>query len=182
MRWKHRTLTSIAILAGFAAVTVQSAAQDLTQWRGPNRDGVVASFVGPQAWPEQLTQRWKVEVGLGYATPLIVGDRIYLFSRQSEEEVMSALDAATGNVLWQTGYPAPFTMNSSTAQHGPGPKSTPVFSDGRLYAIGMAGTVTAFDASTGRMLWQKPGSDLVPMFTTHSFSPLIDVGLVVFHV
>ena len=181
-RLKHRALTSIAILAGFTAVTVQTAAQDLTQWRGPNRDGVVVSFVGPQVWPEQLTQRWKVEVGLGYATPLLVGDQIYLFSRQGEEEVMSALDAATGYVLWQTGYPAPFTMNSSAAGHGPGPKSTPVFSDSKLYSIGMVGTVTAFDAATGRMLWQKPGSDVVPVYTTHSFSPLIDGGLVVFHV
>ena len=163
-------------------MTVQTAAQDLTQWRGPNRDGVVASFTEPQAWPNQLTQRWKAEVGLGYATPLLVGDRIYLFSRQGEEEVMSALDASTGNVLWQTGYPAPFTMNSSAAGHGAGPKSTPVFSDGKLYSIGMVGTVTAFDAATGRMLWQKPGSDLVPVYTTHSFSPLIDGGLVVFHV
>ena len=181
MRWKHSTLASIAILAGCAAVAVQSAAEDLTQWRGPNRDGVVTSFTEPQAWPDQLTRRWKAEVGLGYATPLLVGDRIYLFSRQGDEEVMSALEAATGNVLWQTGYPVSFTMHSGAVRHGPGPKSTPVFSDGRLYSIGMIGTVTAFDAATGKMLWQKPGSEHLPLYTSHSFSPLIDGGLVFFH-
>jgi len=74
-------------------------------------------------------------------------------------------------------------MNSSATRHGPGPKSTPVFSNGKLYTIGMIGTVTAFDAATGRTLWQKPGtSDLMPMYTSHSFSPLIEGGLVIFHV
>src|SRR3989304_3107811 len=158
MRSKHRKLTNIAILAGFTAVALQCAGQDWLQWRGPNRDGAVASFTEPRAWPERLTQRWKVEIGLGYATPLVVGDRIYMFSRQGENEVMSALDAATGKVLWQTGYPVTFTMHSSASRHGPGPKSTPVFSNGKLYSIGMIGTVTAFDAATGRTLWQKPGT------------------------
>jgi hypothetical protein len=39
-----------------------------------------------------------VDVGLGYATPLIIGNRIYMFSRQDEDEVMSALDAGSGAV------------------------------------------------------------------------------------
>src|SRR5215510_13326334 len=105
-----------------------------------------------------------------------------MFSRQDENEVMSALDAATGKVLWQTGYPAPFTMHSAATPHGKGPKSTPVFANGRLYSIGMVGTVTAFDAATGKQLWQKPGTNPVPLYTSHSFSPLIDSGLVIFHV
>ena len=89
--------------------------------------GSAASFAPPAEWPEQLTRRWKVEVGLGYATPLVVGNRIYMFSRQGGDEVMSALDAATGAVLWKTGYPTSFTMNSGAARHGQGPESTPVF-------------------------------------------------------
>ena len=155
---------------------------DWPQWRGPNRDGGAGSFVVPAVWPEQLIRRWKVEVGLGYATPLVVGNRIYVFSRQGEDEVMSALDAATGSSLWKTGYPVSFTMNSGAARHGMGPKSTPVFSNGRLFAIGMTGIVTAFDAATGKQLWQKPGAPVVPMFTTHAFSPLVERGLVIFHV
>ena len=119
MRLKHRMLTSIAILAGSVVLVGPSIAQDWPQWRGPNRDGALTSFTEPRTWPERLTQRWKVEIGLGYATPLVVGDRLYVFSRQNENEVMSALDAATGKVLWQTGYPVTFTMNSSAARHGP---------------------------------------------------------------
>jgi outer membrane protein assembly factor BamB len=160
----------------------QLLAQDWTQWRGPNRDAATMSFTAPRDWPEQLTQRWKVEVGLGYATPLLVGNRIYMFSRQGEDEVMSALDAANGMRLWQTAYPAPFTMMSAAAPHGKGPKSTPVFNNGKLYSIGMVGTITAWDAATGKQLWQKPGTPVVPMYTSHAFSPLFDRGLVIFHV
>jgi outer membrane protein assembly factor BamB len=57
-----------------------------------------------------------------------------------------------------------------------------VFSNGRLYSIGMTGIVTAFDAASGKQLWQKPGSSNVPTYTSHSFSPLVDRGLVIFHV
>ena len=159
-----------------------AASQDWTQWRGPNRDGAIPGFATPAAWPEQLTSRWKVDIGLGYATPLLVGNRLYVFSRQGEDEVMSALDAGTGNVIWKAAYAAPFTMNNSTARHGAGPKSTPVYSDGRLFSIGMTGVVTARDAATGKQLWQKPGSPVVPIFTTHAFSPLVEGSSVVFHV
>jgi outer membrane protein assembly factor BamB len=107
--------------------------------------------------------------------------RLYMFSRRGENETMSALDAATGKEIWQTGYPVSFTMHSAATKHGPGPKSTPVFSNGKLFSIGMTGIVTAFDAATGKQLWQKPGSMPLPMFTSHAFSPLVDGGLVFFH-
>jgi len=174
----------VVILAGmtFPLGAQRPAALDWPQWRGANRDGVAAAFTAPATWPESLTQKWKLDVGSGYATPLVVGNRIYQFSRQGDNEVMTALDADTGKVVWKSaGYPAIFTMMSATVVHGPGPKSTPAFSDGRLYSIGMTGIVTAWDAASGKQLWQKPGSTVVPTFTTHAFSPLVDRGLVIFH-
>ena len=176
------TLILTVLLVGFTVVNqAQRAAGDVTQWRGANRDGVIAGFTEPAAWPEQLTQRWKIEVGLGYATPLVVGNRVYLFSRQGDDEVMSAIDADSGKVLWRTAYPVPFTMNSAATPHGPGPKSTPVFSGGRLFAIGMTGIVTAFDAASGTQVWRKPGSSVVPVYTSHAFSPVIEGETVIFH-
>jgi outer membrane protein assembly factor BamB len=173
---------SVMMFAAGTLLAVHVSAQDWTQWRGPNRDGATASFTAPQTWPQALTQRWKVEVGTGYATPLVTGDRIYMFSRRGENEVMSAIDATSGRQIWQTGYPVTFTMQSAAVRHGPGPKSTPVLANGKLYSIGMIGTVTAWDAATGRQLWQKPGTGVVPMYTSHAFSPLVDRGLVIFHI
>jgi len=182
MNARSTALIGIIAFAGLTAVAgAQNAALDWPQWRGPSRDGALASFTEPKAWPENLTRRWKVEVGTGYATPIVVGNRVYAFSRQDTNEVMRALDAGSGKVVWETSYPAPFEMNSATARHGPGPKSTPTFANGRLFTLGMSGIVTAFDAATGKQIWQKPAPPVEPHFHTAQ-SALVDRGSVILHV
>jgi hypothetical protein len=52
-----------------------NAGPDWPQWRGPSRDGTLASFAEPSP-PERLTQKWKIEVGTGYATLIVVGNRV----------------------------------------------------------------------------------------------------------
>ena len=173
---------AVVVLASTSLGQAQLASTDVTQWRGPNRDGVVQGFTAPQAWPEMLVKRWTVEVGTGYATPLVVGNRVFVFSRLGENETMTALDGGSGKVVWQQSYPAPFAMNPATKAHGPGPKSTPVYFNGRLYSIGMTGVVTAWDAASGKQVWQKPGTGVAMEYTSHSFSPLVDAGRVIFHV
>src|SRR5688572_24834657 len=154
---------------------------DWAQWRGANRDGA-ANFAAPKAWPDALVKKWQVEVGTGYAAPITVGDRVYAFSRQNEDEVMRALDGATGKTIWETKYNASYKPNpAATRTHGTGPKSTPAFADGRLYTLGMTGAVTAFDAATGKQLWQKPGGPVEPLYHT-AMSPIVERGLVIVHV
>ena len=176
-----QTVVALAILAGLTAPAPVAAGQDWPQWRGPNRDGAVTSFSEPASWPEGLTEQWTVDVGLGYATPLVVGDWIYTYTRQDEDEVMMALDARSGEIIWRTSYPAPFGMNPATARHRAGPKSTPTFADGRLFTLGMSGIVTAFDAETGRQLWQKPAPPVEPLFHT-AMSPVVEGDLMIVHV
>ena len=94
MAMKHTRLALVAALLVIGLVPL--AAQDWPQWRGPARDGLIRGFKEPAAWPKELTKRWNVEVGTGYATPLVVGDRLYVFTRQGDDEVMTALDAALG--------------------------------------------------------------------------------------
>lgn len=155
-------------------------AADWPQWRGPNRDGVASGFQAPRDWPEQLTKRWSVEVGTGYATPVLVGNRLYMFARRGDNEVTSAHDVDNGKELWQASYAAPFEMHSAAVPHGKGPKSTPTYSNGVLLTLGMTGIATALDATTGKQLWQKPGA-APPLYTSHAFSPIVDGGAVLFH-
>jgi outer membrane protein assembly factor BamB len=168
------------MLIGFAAVTSAKNSLDYPQWRGQDRDGSASSFTQPKSWPDTLTRRWKVEVGEGYATPLVIGDTVYSFTRRGDDEVMGALDAETGKELWRTGYAAPFKPVDAAAAHGAGPKATPVFKDGKLFTLGISGIVAAFDASKGTLLWRTNAPSENPLFSAAS-SPISESGLVITH-
>src|SRR6185295_11983784 len=105
MRVRNAVGFGIVAAAGLTAVvSAQSTGPDWPQWRGPNRDGTLAVFTAPKTWPETLTRKWKIEVGTGYATPIVVGNRVYAFTRQQDNEVMRALETGSGKVVWETSY------------------------------------------------------------------------------
>ncbi len=150
-------------------------ADDWPQWRGLNRDARAAGFTAPQTWPKELTQKWKSPVGDGVSTPALVGDKLYVFSREGGNEVTRCLDAATGQEVWQTKYEAP-APNGPAAQFS-GPRSSPAVADGKVVTLGVRGTVCCSEAATGKLLWRRDDFDgSVPNFSAAS-SPLITDGL-----
>jgi outer membrane protein assembly factor BamB len=174
-------LVLILVTAGATTGSPQNPAGDYPQWRGPSRDGTASAFVAPASWPDRLTLRWKVELGEGYATPLVVGDRVYTLTRRDGQEVLSALAAASGKIAWQSRYAAPHEIVGGAKAHGQGPKSTPLFHDGRLFTMGITGIVSAWRAADGRLLWQKPGPAVPTLYANSSMSPLVEAGAVIFH-
>jgi outer membrane protein assembly factor BamB len=162
------------------ALSAQTSGPDYPQWRGAQRDGSASSFVVPTKWPAALTRRWKVEVGEGYATPLVVGDVVYVFTRRDGEEGFTAIDASTGRERWRSSYPAPYSVAKPAAAHGAGPKATPLFHDGRLFTLGIGGIVSAFEAQSGTRLWQTPAPQTAPFYGA-AVSPLGDKDLVIGH-
>ena len=180
MRVRH-SVPVLALLVSVAAPTAaQSGRFDYPQWRGLFRDGGASGFVEPSEWPAELTRRWTVRVGEGYATPLVVGAQVFVFTRRNDDEVLTSLDAETGSVLWQTTYAARYDMFAATSVHGPGPKATPLFFDGKLFTLGISAVVSAFDAANGRLLWQIAGPSEQPFYGTAS-SPAADGDLVFVH-
>jgi outer membrane protein assembly factor BamB len=173
---------AVAVLVGPAAAMMgQDSPQDYPQWRGRNRDGAASAFSKPDSWPDTLRLRWRVEVGEGYATPLVVGNTVYAFTRRNGKEGMTALDSETGETIWRTDYPVAYEMYEDTVDHGEGPKATPLFHNGKLYALGISGTISAFDAFSGKLVWQKPAPSRQPYLGTAS-SPTGDGELVIVQV
>ncbi|HVP48026.1 MAG TPA: PQQ-binding-like beta-propeller repeat protein [Bryobacteraceae bacterium] len=173
------------LLLLLSPVLAAATADEWPQWRGPHRDGALESTSAPASWPEHLQLRWKLTVGEGHSSPVLAGGRIFVFTRQQGKEVVSAIDPASGRILWQQSYPAPYKMNPAAESHGEGPKSTPVFHDGKLYTLGISGILTCWDGATGARRWQQDFSkqyrQASPLYGT-AMSPVVDHGLLIAHV
>jgi outer membrane protein assembly factor BamB len=172
----------LACIVSVATVTVdaQRPSRDYVQWRGQQRDGSASAFVEPKQWPETLTRRWKVDVGEGYGTPLIVGDIVYVVTRLDGQEGVTAVNVSTGRQRWRSQYPAPYTPSQPAAAHGASPKATPLYHDGRIFTLGISGMVSAFDANSGKQLWQSAAPKEAPLYGA-AVSPLAFRDLVIVH-
>src|SRR3989442_9550274 len=80
-------------------------AHDWPQFLGPQRNGV---YTGPPlaaSWPAGGPKKvWQKTIGTGVAGPVVAGDRLILFHRVNDEEVVDALDARTGAPRWHDAY------------------------------------------------------------------------------
>lgn len=181
-RSSFASLSAMLVLLAFQTVV---AADDWPQWRGANRDGHAGEFEVPARWPEALVQTWKVEVGEGHSSPVAAGNRIYILARQNGQEILRALEPATGKTIWQQSDSMPYTMNSAATGHGKGPKSTPVVGGDRIYTLSISGVLSCRDAATGDARWRHDFSGQYKQTSPYygaAMSPLVDGGRVIAHV
>src|SRR5205085_157937 len=107
---------------------------------------------------------------------------IFVHSRQDPEEIVTAIDRVTGNILWQKRYQAPFTKQSDAAKMAKGPHATPMVVGKRLFTVGASAIVSAWDTTTGDRLWSNDYSksvDTSKLFCGASASPLMANGSVI---
>ncbi len=176
-------LLSIAFLV--FALAAAAAGQEWSQWRGPGRDGLVPASQAPKTWPSSLKQAWRVPTGEGYSSPLVSQGRVFVHARQDPDEVVTAIDYAKGEVLWQKKYPAQFQKNQYAVKMAKGPNATPLIVGSRLFTVGVTGVVNSWDTATGKLLWTRDFSktvDTSKMFCGTSASPLLLNGQVVVQV
>jgi len=176
-----KTNRSRAVMVGCVILVAAGSvlAQDWPQWRGPNRDGKVHGFTAPQKWPKGLTQKWRTTVGAGDATPALVGDKLYVFARQGDNEVTLCLNAGSGEQLWRDEYAAQ-AVTGAASRH-PGPRSSPAVAKGKVVTLGVGGVLSCLDAAGGKVVWRKdPFPKVVPRFFT-AMSPIIVDGMAVAH-
>lgn len=122
------------------------------QWRGPNRDSK-STFVGIRTdWDANPpTHLWTASgVGTGYGGLSMAEDRIFSVGNVDQQQVVTASDLRTGEIVWQT----PVT-ESLPAHDYAGSRSTPTWSEGRLYVVSSDGAISCLDATNGRIQWRR---------------------------
>ncbi|MGO9199369.1 MAG: PQQ-binding-like beta-propeller repeat protein [Limisphaerales bacterium] len=168
------SLLPALLICSFAEAHVSAA--DWPQWRGPSRDGK-ADFKVPTTWPKELTKKWQVTVGDGVSTPALADGKLYVFTRENGKEVARCLDAATGKELWRDKEAYEVAAVGGPASGYTGPRSSPAVGNGKVITYGVRGTLSCFDAASGKLLWRKDSTpDAWPMFFTSS-SPVIENGV-----
>jgi outer membrane protein assembly factor BamB len=162
---------------------IGAATDDWPQWRGPERNGTSPESGLLKQWPAGGPKLlWQVnDIGDGYSTPVVVGNRIYLMSnRDMENEFVAALSTQDGKVIWTTRVGNVGNPN----QNPPYPKarSTPTVDGNFIYALGSDGDIACLEAKTGKLRWSKnirKEFGGIPGEWAYAESPLVDGDLVV---
>jgi len=177
MQHRNRLVGMVAIFAVLALVFEMRAA-DWPQWRGPQRNGISNETGLLRDWPTEGPKLlWQVtDVGSGYSTPAVVGDRVYLLgSRGMDDEFVQALSASDGSHIWSVRI-GKVGANTPTANF-PGARSTPTVDGDVLYALGSDGDLVCMELAGGKIRWQKNlRTDFAgePGLWAYAESPLVD--------
>ncbi len=119
-------------------------------YRGTARNGTYDHGIRTD-WPEDgLPLLWHHPIGGGYASFVAADDRLFTIEQRRNREVVTAYDAETGRELWAHGWETFF----QEMMGGDGPRATPTWDDGRLFALGASGELRALDAATGELRWR----------------------------
>lgn len=141
-------LSRMIIGVSFSCTALAADQQDWPQFRGSNQDGISReSQWNPQALANGGKVAWKTNVGGGYSSVVISGNKLFTLGNTNKLDTIYALDIKDGRVIWQHSYPC-------GAGSYPGPRATPA-TDGKLvYTLSREGHVLCLDAEKGSVKWQ----------------------------
>ena len=175
--------TAFGFAIGLCFAPLGLTAADWPQWRGLHRDGISAETGLLGDWPKEGPRLvWQVkDIGTGYSTPAVVGDRLYLLSNQGlDDEFVQALDAKDGKKVWSQRIGK--VGNPKQQPNYPAARSTPTVDGDWLFAFGSDGDLACLDRATGHIRWQKNVRreyDGQPGVWAYAESPLVDGDAVV---
>jgi outer membrane protein assembly factor BamB len=152
---------------------------DWPGFRGPDRDGNLRGVRIATDWEASAPKLlWRRRIGPAWSSVAVVGERLFTQEQRGPQEAVVCLDAANGRTLW---------AHQDTARHedgqgAVGPRATPTFAEGRVFALGATGILNCLDATTGERKWSRDitadAGTNVPVWGFSS-SPLVAGNLVV---
>lgn len=122
-----------------------------TNFRGPNRDGRYDERAIKTGGWGALKPMWKQPVGDGFSSFVVADGVAFTIEQRRTQEVVAAYQVETGRELWTRAWGGAFSPDDT----GDGPRSTPTWDEGRVYALGAEGELECLDAKTGKVVWQK---------------------------
>lgn len=155
---KHVAIVLFTLGFAFCCSSVLPA-EDWAHWRGLHRDDKVDELSG---WKENrwdLSERWKVNVGEGSTTPVVIGNRLYTMGWKSDRDTVICIDTANGKALWSQSYSSPRHARNNEGDAGLyfGPTSSPEFDPETqyLYTLSSDGELNCWNtAQRGETVWK----------------------------
>jgi outer membrane protein assembly factor BamB len=143
---------SVAASPGDTAAAAPAPSRNAwTNFRGARRDGKYDEGSISTSWPANgLPVLWKQPVGVGHASFVVADGKAYTIEQRRSQEVVAAYDINNGRELWTQKWNASFADST-----GDGPRATPTWDQGRIYALGATGELRCLDANSGAVVWGK---------------------------
>jgi outer membrane protein assembly factor BamB len=132
-------------------------ADDWPQFLGPTRNGV-STETGLDSGYGKKGPRviWERPIGQGWSGPVVAGDRLILFHRIGDNEIVQCLSAADGKEHWKFEYPTNYVDDFN---FDPGPRATPLIGGPHVYTLGAEGKMHCLDLASGKKVWARALSE-----------------------
>jgi len=141
----------IVLLLTTFVVVLMSPDNEISQWRGPVRDGIYPETGLLKKWPaEGPSLKLKIEnVGKGLSQPVVYKNTIYITGLKSDSlDVISAF-GMEGKLLWEKTY------SRAWIRTYPESRGTPTIEKDRIYLIGGMGELVCLSTNGGEVIWRK---------------------------
>jgi outer membrane protein assembly factor BamB len=162
-------------LLSLAVCLLGAVAADWPQFLGPQRNSTSTETGLLQGWNEKGPPvLWQREIGDGFSAPVVAGDRLILFHRIGDEEIVECLDASSGKPMWKRTNP---TKYEDPLGKGDGPRSTPLVVGERVYTLSPGGLLQCLKLTDGERVWQRALLDdymVPPSFFGVGTSPILE--------
>lgn len=127
--------------------------EDWAEFLGPRGTGISGETGLLEKWPDAGPPVvFKKRLGEGYAAPSVLGNKLVIFHRKGNEEIVECFTADEGEWLWRhsdkTSYVDPYGYNN-------GPRCAPLLSGDRCYTFGAEGLLTCLNLEDGERIWQR---------------------------
>ena len=144
-------LITILICLLLAAVTSQS--QNVSQWRGPSRDGIYNEKNLLKSWPEAGPKLlWSTEVlGNGFGSPVISGEMLFINGGMDSISYLFAF-GLNGNLIWKSPNGREY-LGKDYGANFPGARSAPTVYNDMVYVSSGVGRIACFEAASGKEKW-----------------------------